>query len=281
MNFGFVLCLLSFTLACVPQALVLDGPIFILVAGQSNAVGTGNSAESLTGQINCFEYNSKLNDIVPLQDPVGQVDLGFEQAVTGSLSPSLAFNLSKLTNPKILIVQCAKGGSALHPLAEQNNWGIWDESGSLLSNSFKKIDKALSKTTVPPNNKLNTIILSQGESDGIAIGNGIITRSEYKSSLQKLISNYRNKYSEELPFIIIETCSHLSCGICDTGFEIVRQVQREVADEDIFTFIGFNETEYFEERNWLLDPLHYNQTALNHIGETLANFLVSSQIDIY
>lgn len=283
MKFGFVLFLFSFLLACTPQDLELDDPIIIVVAGQSNAVGAGNAAESATGLKNCFEYNSILNAITPLQDPVGQVDLGFEQAVTGSLSPSLALNLSKITNQEILIVQCAKGGSALHPLAEQNNWGVWGKTGGLLSNSYRKIDRALSKIAESSNSqpKLNAIIWSQGENDGEAIGKGKLSRLQYKSSLQKLINNYRNKYGAALPFIIVETGRNVSCRICDSGFEIVRQVQREVADEDNYTFIGYNETEYFEQRNWLQDPVHYNQTALNHIGETLANFLVASQIDIY
>lgn len=283
MKFGFILFFFSFFLACIPQDLVVDDPITLVVAGQSNAVGTGNSEESPSNLINCFEYNSKLDVIVSLKDPVGQIDLGFEDAKTGSLTPALAFNLSKLTNREILIVQCAKGGSALHPFAERNNWGNWDETGNLLPNSFKKIDKALSKINKSEKNKpkVNAIIWSQGENDGDAIAYGIITREEFKNSLQKLIRNYRNKYGAELPFIIVETGRNIGCMLCDSAFEIVRQVQREVANEDKFTFIGYNQTQYFEERNWMSDPLHYNQTALNHIGESLANFIVATGIDIY
>jgi hypothetical protein len=40
-------------------------------------------------------------------------------------------------------------------------------------------------------------------------------------------------------------------------------------------YIGYNETEFFIERQWLLDVVHYNQEALNDIGKKLAYFYAS------
>ena len=40
-------------------------------------------------------------------------------------------------------------------------------------------------------------------------------------------------------------------------------------------YIGYNETEFFIERGWLKDVVHYNQIALNDIGEKLAYFYYS------
>jgi hypothetical protein len=280
MKYIFILGLLFFNLSCVSTDILGEKPIIIGIAGQSNAVGTGDMYQSPANILNTFEYNSKLNQLEPLKDPVGQFHLNFEAASTGSFSPALAQNLMKITNNKIFIIQCAKGGSALHHAASQNNWGVWDETGKLLENSFKKIDNAFLKINqaVYKTPILDALIWSQGENDGRAIGIGMLTREEYKNALKNLITHFRNKYGAELPFIIIETGRDTSCLECDEGFKIVRQVQREVANEDTYTFIGYNETEFFEERNWLSGSLHYNQTALNDIGEKLATFIIANKI---
>ena len=143
----FILAVLLFTchFACEPKDIMIDKPLILIIAGQSNAVGVGDSLRSPSKLLSSFEYNSMLDSIVPLKDPVGQSHLNFESAKTGSLIPSLALALSELTNRSIFIIQCAKGGSALHPIAEKNNWGNWDESGQLLSNSFTKLNRSLSK----------------------------------------------------------------------------------------------------------------------------------------
>lgn len=268
---------------CTPEDgwIHLKGESLILViAGQSNAVGQGDSSTSLFESSTCFEFHSQLNSIVPLKDPVGQSHMNFEKANTGSLAPSLAFHLSSVADKSVLIIQCGKGGSSLHPFAEHDSWGNWSETGNLLKNSFRKINLALFEVQKDFNSypKVSAIIWSQGENDGEAVGLGVLSQEEYKYALKELIANYRNEFGEKLPFLIVETGRHITCDVCDRGFEMVRQVQREVADEDINTFIGYNETEFFIERNWLTNSVHYNQMALNDIGKKLANMLIDSNV---
>ncbi|QAA82188.1 hypothetical protein EI546_10840 [Aequorivita sp. H23M31] len=251
-----------------------------VIAGQSNAMGVGDSSQSIIGEEPCYEYDSKKDSFVTLKDPVGQDDMHFHVAKTGSFIPSFAYNYAKITHQPIYVVQCAKGGSSLSPKAEVKDWGNWDPSGKLLSSSFKKIDLALSalKDEGKGESKLAAIIWSQGENDGEAIGKGNLTAEEYKAGLKNLISEYRERFGSNLPFVIIETGRHASCKECDEGYAIVRKIQGEVAAEDKYTFIGYNETKDFIERKWLKDPVHYNQDALNDIGKKLAKFMVEHNI---
>lgn len=116
---------------------------------------------------------------------------------------------------------------------------------------------------------------SQGENDGQAIARNKITKKEYKKSFINLINRYKEEYGNQVPFIIIETGRHGESFSNDEGFTIIREAQREVADMMQNVYIGYNETEYFIERNWLKDAVHYNQEALNHIGTSLAYFYES------
>ena len=171
-------------------------------------------------------------------------------------------------------MQCAKGGSALNELAETNNWGNWSANGKLLQSSFTKIDAAISKTK----NTVTAIIWSQGENDGTSIGTGVITEKAYENSLIELIKSYKNKYGENLPFIIIQTGRHFSCEKCDDGFTIVRGIQRKVANKMKGVSIGYSKTDFFEQNNHMIDAVHYNQEALNEIGKELAGFLLKNNI---
>ncbi|RFN59157.1 hypothetical protein DZ858_03520 [Marixanthomonas ophiurae] len=237
-------------------------------------MGVGEFSKSVKYNSICFQYLSSRNALLELEDPVGEEHLGFEPAKTGSFIPSLAYNYAILNNKSIVVVQCAKGGSSLNKKAEEDNLGNWSIDGKLLKNSFIKIDAA----TVKSKTKLSAIIWSQGEADGAAIGRGRLLKNEYKQSLRNLILNYRERYGETLPFIIITTGRHTSCKVCDQGNAIVRDAQKEVAMEDEYTFIGYDETQYFIERNWMKDVVHYNQTGLNDIGEKLAHFITQNNI---
>ncbi|MGB3344641.1 MAG: sialate O-acetylesterase [Aequorivita sp.] len=255
--------------------------LLFVIAGQSNAMGVGDSTKSVYKELPCFEYNSLKNSFVVLKDPVGQDDLGFSIAKTGSFIPAFAYKYAELTKREVNVVQCAKGGSSLSVKAETKDWGNWDRKGKLLQSSFEKIDLALSAANMKGSlkNQITAIIWSQGENDGEAIGKGFLTAGEYKMDLKNLISAYRERYGTSLPFIIIETGRHSNCKECDEGYAVVRQIQQDVAAEDTHTYIGYNETKDFIERGWLKDPVHYNQEALNEIGEKLAKFMVLNKIE--
>lgn len=69
-----------------------------------------------------------------------------------------------------------------------------------------------------------------------------------------------------------ELYEHDSVAQNQNGFQ---EAQREVAQEMDHVYIGYNETEFFMERGWLVDVVHYNQEALNDIGKKLAHLYIS------
>lgn len=256
---------------------IRDKQKVFLIAGQSNAMGVGDKESSLKqDNIDVVEYNSQYNDIELLNDPIGQNDLGFQQAQTGSFIPALGYEYNRATKNKVMVVQAAKGGSSLTEKAEINNWGNWSPSGMLFQNSLTKIEMMQACLAAKENTKplVDAIFWCQGENDGEAIYLNLVTKQDYKNALINLVQRYHNRLGE-IPFIIIETGRFQGDAIKDEGFTKVREAQREVAAEMDNVYIGYNETEFFIERQWLQDVVHYNQEALNDIGKKLAYFYAS------
>lgn len=279
---GSVGCLLILLLASCKEnkddsVLQEENPKIFLVVGQSNAMGVGDKESSLKqDNIDVVEYNSQYDDIQLLNDPIGQNDLGFQQAQTGSLIPALGYEYNRVTKNKVLVVQAAKGGSSLTEQAEINNWGNWSPSGVLFQNSLTKIEMMQACLSAKKDNKpsVDAIFWSQGENEGQAITNNLITKQDYKKALINLVQRFHNRFGE-IPFIIIETGNFQGDSLKNQGYTKVREAQREVAAEMDNVYIGYNETEFFIERQWLLDVVHYNQEALNDIGKKLAYFYAS------
>lgn len=238
------------------------------VAGQSNAVGVGDSLKSIVPAPNsCFEYVWEKDLLKPLKDPIGTWENGFQPSSTGSFSPAFASKYYELNSKKVVIVQTAKGGSALHPKAETENLGRWDASSIQFNNAIKKIKAAEQKTGT----KVKGIIWAQGENDGDAIlPKKLITAQDYKACLIDLIKRFREQLGSKVPFYIIETGQRTDGYEKNKGYGIVRQMQRQVAKEVEKTHIIYDKTDKFVFQNRMSDVVHYNQDALNEIGTTIA-----------
>jgi len=267
---GFMCVVLFF--GCSEKESHQEKEAVFLIAGQSNAMGVGDQEASVFfPKKEVFEYNSVKDTLEILKDPVGQNHLNFQSAQTGSFIPALAYNYNEISNQKVTAIQVAKGGSSLTIEADVNNWGNWSESGNLFSSSIYKTQRALQ---VLKRTEIDAIFWSQGENDGQAVYEDLIAEEKYKIALIDLIERYRNHFGE-IPFIIIETGRFNGNTAKDEGYTKVREAQREVAQEMENVYIGYNETEFFSERDWLLDGVHYNQEALNEIGKKLAYFYAS------
>ena len=81
------------------NALIAQGPQLFLLAGQSNAVGQGDSLKSMVCQPNtAFEFDAAGNRFVPMKDPAGKSWKLFQRAGTGSIAPAFAKRLNELSN---------------------------------------------------------------------------------------------------------------------------------------------------------------------------------------
>ena len=244
-----------------------------LVAGQSNAVGVGDSSQSAHCNGQCgWEFMAPGNSLKPLKDPVGYDDVneGFQAAVNGSAWPAFGERFSALTGVKPIIIQAARGGSANHFLADMGA-GNWTEKDILFRNSVIKTQKAIALTELP----LSGIIWLQGESDAIAIQNNTIEPCDYQAALRDLIRRFRTELGCEIPFFIIQTGRFLP--EFDEGFSAARKTQESVALADSNTFIVHSATWDFVEWGFMTDEIHYDQRGLNHVGtgtaESIAGIL--------
>lgn len=257
--------LISSVLFCV--SLSAQKEQLFLLAGQSNAVGQGDSTQSaicLTGT--AYEYKATSNECTSLKDPVGEKWKLFQKAGSGSVAPAFAKRLNAITGFKINIVAAARGGASCNVKAEMADYGTWDETGKnpLFVDAVAKTKMAVKQT----NTALSGIIWMQGERDANAILNKQMTVDEYQQSLENVIIHFRKEFGKKLPFYIVLTGNQTDKTT--EGSLAVQNAQQAVAAKLNHVYIAYNQTPTFPEKNWLKDNVHYNQTALNDIGEKVA-----------
>lgn len=239
--------------------------LVFLVAGQSNAVGQGDSSKSVrTALAGTFEYKYTGDVLEPLADPVGMNELSFERANTGSAWPAFAAQLQLLSQKNIIIIPAARNGSSCNGKAELDPYGTWDTTGVLFKNALLKTRKAVEKVGRP----LNGLIWMQGERDANAINSGTISAADYEVSLRKLIERFRQHLGAEMPFYIVQTGYYLNHP--RAGFDAVQAVQRRVCLSMPHVFMVFK-TARFADENKLKDEIHYDQGALNDSGKAIAD----------
>lgn len=262
------LIILVFFLFLVHGNLIAQKRKLFLLAGQSNAVGQGDSLKSPVCRPNiAFEFDAATNDFIPLKDPAGKPWKLFQRAGTGSVAPPFAKRLNELTGKQIYIVTAARGGASCHQKAEMSDYDTWDISGKLFELSVEKTKMAEKNIEL----SLSGIIWMQGERDANAILNGQMTAAEYQTALESVIQRFRKEYGKKLPFYIVQTAYQKDKA--PHGCEAVRNAQAAVAEKMKGVYIAYGETAEFGERNWFKDNVHYNQDALNDIGTKVAEFV--------
>lgn len=261
------------TFICFPalQHTMAQNKTLFLVAGQSNAVGQGDS----TAAVHCapgtaFEYSYSGDTLVALKDPVGRQELQFEKAHNGSAWPAFAKTYHDLTGSQVIIVQAARGGSSCHYKAELNNYGTWDNRGRmpLFDSAIAKTKAVARKTGLP----VAGVLWSQGERDANAVNAKELSQEAYEQQLTILINQFRAALGNQVNFYIIQTGYYLNHTTL--GFDDIRKAQENVARKMKHVFIVYRQTNHFKENGWMKDEIHYNQTALNHIGSIAAKQVV-------
>ena len=246
-----------------------QGKLFLL-AGQSNAVGPGDSLKSVVCLPNtAFEFDAAANVFIPLKDPAGKAWKLFQKAGTGSVAPAFVKRLNELTSKQIFMVTAARGGASCQRKAEMSNYDTWDTSGKLFDLAVEKTKMAQKKADLP----LSGIIWMQGERDANAILAGQMTGNEYQEALENLILRFRKEFGKKLPFYIVQTAYQQDKA--PTGCDAVRNAQAAVAEKIKGVYIAYGETGEFAQRKWFKDIVHYNQEALNDIGTKTAEFVYS------
>ncbi len=246
-----------------------------LVAGQSNARGRGNA--SLSPQIDtlsAFEYSPTLNQLIHLQDPVGQNANGFQSADDGSPWPAFAKTYHNLTSDTTVIIQAARGASGAHPLSSSPSLS-WSQSGLLYTLCSFKINQASAVSGL----ELDGIVWLQGETDAKAANLGTINQNDYQDALIAIIDRFRDDYGCHLPFYIILVGT--DTGEPLAGYDIIRAAQTEVADTHPHTYLIHETTKDFPALGMMQDDVHYTQPGYNDVGTVGATNLVNIENTYY
>ena len=260
--------IVTFLLLIIQLNLNAQKPQLFLLAGQSNAVGQGDSTKSVAClHGSAFEFDAAAKEFIPLKDPAGKAWNLFQRAGTGSMAPAFAKRLNELTGQPVYMVTAARGGASCHRKAGMANYDTWDTSGNLFALAVEKTKMAEAKAGVP----LSGIIWMQGERDANAILAGQLTALEYQSALESVINRFKEKFGKKLSFYIVQTAYQQDKA--PAGCEAVRKAQVELSGKMKRVYIAYGETAEFARRKWFKDIVHYNQEALNDIGTKTAEYV--------
>lgn len=243
-----------------------------VIAGQSNAVGRGDKTQSPTPQDNTAGMYQLKPPEAPFQPLTDSVGIEPYWAKNGSAWPAFADTYWDDTSRVSVYVPTAIGGTGVHPKARGR--GTWGGPAGLLFRALGHLRGAsVNLNSAGIDYQYQGILWHQGESDAQAIDAGNLAPEEYRTAFEDMITRYRSELEDsKAPFHIFQVGRPLDE---DTdGFQKVREIQRDIAENDPHTEMIFDDCVRFAEDEMMNDRLHYNQTALNEMGQVGAENVV-------
>ena len=253
--------------------------LLFIVAGQSNAVGTGASPGYEDASY-CGLYwdwkDQKAKSIKPLKDPV-------YRSVKGSAWPSFARYMFERTGRKTIILNIAWGGAAVTNINPSNSWYQDDEVVSL-----RRIDATREWTALLDALKASSIdyelagmMWVQGESECARIGAGTLSVQSYVDGTLDVFKYFRDLTSRPtLPIYMAQigyTKSVLTNPVLLNGYEAVRAAQLELCMKNENDFMACELPGTYFRAGYMQDNIHYNQRGYNSLGASFARFISNHQ----
>ena len=253
--------------------------LLFIVAGQSNAVGTGPSPGYEDASY-CGLYwdwkDQKSKSLKPLRDPV-------YRSVKGSAWPSFARKIFELTGRKTIILNIAWGGAAVTNINPSNSWYQDDEVVSL-----RRIDATREWTALLDALKASSIdyelagmMWVQGESECARIGAGTLSVQSYVDGTLDVFKYFRDLTSRPtLPIYMAQigyTKSVLTNLVLLNGYEAVRAAQLELCMKNENDFMACELPGTYFRAGYMQDNIHYNQRGYNSMGVSFARFISNHQ----
>lgn len=253
--------------------------LLFIVAGQSNAVGTGPSPGYEDASY-CGLYwdwkDQKAKSIKPLKDPV-------YRSVKGSAWPSFARYMFERTGRKTIILNIAWGGAAVTNINPSNSWYQDDEVVSL-----RRIDATREWTALLDALKASSIdyelagmMWVQGESECARIGAGTLSVQSYVDGTLDVFKYFRDLTSRPtLPIYMAQigyTKSVLTNPVLLNGYEAVRAAQLELCMKNENDFMACELPGTYFRAGYMQDNIHYNQRGYNSMGASFAQFISNHQ----
>lgn len=255
--------------------------LLFIVAGQSNAVGTGPSPGYEDASY-CGLYwdwkDQKAKSIKPLKDPV-------YRSVKGSAWPSFARYMFERTGRKTIILNIAWGGAAVTNINPSNSWYQDDEVVSLrridATREWTALLEALKASSI--DYELAGMMWVQGEAECARIGAGTLPVQAYTDGTLDAFKYFRDLTSRPTLPIYMAQIGYYKHAMANPellgGYEKVRKAQldlcKEHETESIFMASELPGT-YFKA-GYMQDAIHYNQRGYNSLGASFARFISNHQ----
>lgn len=251
-----------------------------LVAGQSNAVGHGDSTLSPTPIPNkTFQINNGI--ITPARDPIGITISGSaDRAIYGSAWPQFCNTYFNRTSRMVCIVPSSRSGTSQTVAGDVGN-GNWDTTGVLFDSAVARVNSSMLTLARSGYNPIfKGVVWLQGESDAIAYEAGSITVTDYTNAFKKMLRRFRNIYGASMPFYVIQIGTSTTHSDFPWWSDI-RGAQQTVANQDSMTTIVYYNARNFITRGLMTDNIHFNQIGLNEIGQLSALAVTSHMKNIW
>ena len=246
-----------------------DKPLVLVVAGQSNAVGSSATSSSIVEK-NAKYWNASTSKWVDgVADPV-------YPSQTGGFCPALAQSLVSERNRPVYIINVAVSASVVGASntvrdADHN----WSSTGNLRTRASGIISSALGAIS-GSYDVLGTVWL-QGESDAYDIYQGDETLSDYSTGIASVLSWIYSTVGGKI-FVIPIASSPVSAW--QTSYDNVNSALKTAVDANSNAVWTTDATLGFKDNGWIQsDNLHYTQAGYDYLGNVIGRF-VAGYIDV-
>ena len=253
-------------------------PVLWIVAGQSNAVGSGGAPSvEVADYAGQYWDWSKISAPVlrPLRDPV-------YRSYNKSSWPAFGREFFALTGRKVVILNVAWGGAYVTNYGGDNTWyGENSIRRQSASTQYQALTAELGKEGTDWT--LGGLLWIQGEAEASGIANGVsgVSVSTYLSGTQDVFAFFRSLTgNSNLPIYISQIGAYkyetTSPGL-HAAYESIREAQKTLVNENQKVFMAFDGAETFLRAGYMYDNIHYNQKGYNIIGKAFARFISNNQ----
>lgn len=259
------------------QLATADGrtPYLFIVAGQSNAVGSGADAnggyESAADVAQFWAWDEDPALLKPLKDPV-------YKSVKGSAWPAFCRRFFELTGRKVYILNVASGGAAVTDggYTTANTWAD-NAYGTLRATArtqFEALKAHLERQQLPF--EIGGLLWCQGETDGGRIAAGTVSTQEYMDGTLGVFAFFRELTGKATLDAFVSKIGFSKTTLAPgtnahEGYVAVQEAQEEMCRGEAYVHMAFRLAPTFFAAGFMSDSIHYNQTGYNMMGEALAS----------
>ena len=245
-----------------------------IVAGQSNAVGTGGQPPIEDASWAGFFWNWRVQEtktLAPLKDSV-------YSSTQRSAWPAFGRKWFELTGRKVIILNVAKGGAVVtdtRPGTDMSWYGDDAPCRQVATREWTALVQHL--TTEDIDYTLRGLIWSQGEWDARYINSGDTSKDAYRYGTIDVFDYFADlTFTPKLPIFISETGYEENCltnASLMSAYQTVQAVQQQIATEREACFMAYTGAKNFLQAGMMKDYVHYNQAGYNRMGDGLARFI--------